>query len=165
MPFQSSVGTYVGVGAEAQPASTSPIIAAAGGPDAFRAGEDGVTIGTFVFRDATDSTIVTNVAPNASAVPVGFIQNVGQATLGYLATDSMLITEGREVSPKVGGDFWAKSTTVATVGQKVFASVTTGKLATGTAGATVTGFSETGFWVAHGAPIGDLIIISNWSKA
>lgn len=165
MAFQSSVGVYVGVGAEAQPASTSPIIAAAGGPDAFRAGTGGVTIGTFVFRDATDSTIVTNVAPAADSVPVGFIQNVGQATIGYNLANSMLIIEGREVSPKVGGDFWAKSTTVATIGQKVFASVTNGKLATGTAGATVTGFVETEWYVSHGAAVGDLIIISSWSKA
>lgn len=165
MAFQSSVGMYVGVGAEAQPASTSPIIAAAGGPNAFVAGENGVTIGTFVFRDATDETIVTNVAPTGTSVPVGFIQNVGQATIGYNLANSMLIAEGREVSPKVGGDFWAKSTTVATIGQKVFASVTNGTLSTGAAGATVAGSVETLWTVSHGAAIGDLIIISSWSKA
>lgn len=165
MTFQSSVGIYVGVGAEAQPASTSPIIAAAGGPNAFVAGENGVTIGTFVFRTAADETVVTNVAPTATSVPVGFIQNVGQATILYNEQNSMLIPEGREVSPKVGGEFWAKSTTVATIGQKVFASVTNGTLSTGAAGATVSGSVETPWTVSHGAAIGDLIIISSWSKA
>lgn len=164
MAFQTGVNVYVGVGAEAQPASTSPIIAAAGGPESFRAGEDGVTIGTFVFREAVDSVVVTNVAPAADSTPVGFIQNVHQATIYPFQNGSMLIAAGREVAPKVGGDFWAKSTTVATQGQKVFASLTNGKLATGAAGANVTGFVETGFWVAHGAAIGDLIIISSWSK-
>lgn len=166
MTFQTSVNVYRGVGQVGHPASTSPIIAAAGGPGAFRAEADGVYIGTFVFRDATDSTIVTNVAPAADSAPVGFIQNVGQAIITYLQGSSMFIAGGREVSPKVGGDFWAKSTTAATVGQKVFVSTLNGTIATGAAGATIANHVETADWyVSHGAAAGDLIIISTWSKA
>lgn len=162
--FQQSVGMYRGVGQVGHPASTSPIIAAAGGPGAFKATSAGVTIATFVFRDATDPTIVTNVAPSATTKPVGFIQNLGQAIIGYGLSNSMLIRGGAEISPKVGGDFWAKSSTAATEGQKVFASVTDGTIATGAAGATVTGYVETDWYVSHGAAVGNLIIISTWSK-
>lgn len=162
--FQQSVGMYRGVGQVGHPASTSPIIAAAGGSGAFKAAAAGVTIATFVFRDATDPTIVTNVAPSATTKPVGFIQNLGQAIIGYGLSNSMLIRGGAEISPKVGGDFWAKSSTAATEGQKVFASVTDGTIATGAAGATVTGYVETDWYVSHGAAAGNLIIISTWSK-
>ena len=170
MAFQTSVGVYLGVGAEAQPAGTAPIIAASGGPDAYRVGTAGVRIGTFVFREETpdgddETIVVTNVAPTATSVPLGFIQNVLQGYVGYFQSESMMVPPGRGVSPKVGGDFWAKSSTVATAGQKVFASVTDGSIATGDAGATVAGHVETNYTVAHGAPVGDLIIISSWSKA
>lgn len=165
MAFQDQVTIYRGVGQVGQPASTSPIIAAAGGPGAFKATSAGVTIATFVFRDAADPKIVTNVAPTSTTKPIGFIQNLAQAIIGYGQSASMLIRGGVEVSPKVGGDFWVKSSTVATNGQKVFASITDGTIATGAAGATVTGFVETDWYVSQGAAIGDLVIISSWSKA
>lgn len=165
MAFQDQVTIYRGVGQVGQPASTSPIIAAAGGPGAFKATSAGVTIATFVFRDATNPKIVTNVAPTSTTKPIGFIQNLAQAIIGYGQSASMLIRGGVEVSPKVGGDFWVKSSTVATNGQKVFASITDGTIATGAAGATVTGFVETDWYVSQGAAIGDLVIISSWSKA
>ncbi|MGQ6231063.1 structural cement protein Gp24 [Serratia sp. IR-2025] len=165
MAFQSDVKIYRGVGQVGHPASTSPIIAAAGGLGAFKAATAGVSIATFVFRDAADPKVVTNVAPAADSKPIGFIQNLGQAIIGYGQSASMLIRSGVEVSPKVGGDFWAKSTTVATNGQKVFASVTDGTIATGAAGATVAGHVETEWYVSQGAAVGDLIIISTWSKA
>lgn len=165
MAFQTSVNVYRGVGQVGHPASTSPIIAAAGGPDAFRADEDGVLIGTFVFRTGTDGKLVSNVAPTATTQPVGFIQNLGQATISYNQQSSMLIRQGQEVSPKVGGDFWCKSTTAATNGQKVFVSVLDGTIATGAAGATIADHVETpNWWVSHGAAAGDLIIISTWSR-
>ncbi|VEB99956.1 Uncharacterised protein [Cedecea lapagei] len=165
MAFQESVGIYRGVGQVGHPASTSPIIAAAGGPGAFKAATAGVNIATFVFRDAADPKVVSNVAPTTDSKPIGFIQNLGQAIIGYGQSASMLIRGGVEVSPKVGGDFWAKSTTVATNGQKVFASVTDGTIATGAAGAAVAGHVETEWYVSQGAAVGDLIIISTWSKA
>lgn len=165
MAFQDSVDIYRGVGQVGHPASSSPIIAAAGGPGAFKAGPAGVTIATFVFRDAADPKIVANVAPEADSKPVGFIQNLAQAIIGYGQSASMLIRGGVEISPKVGGDFWVKSKTVATVGQKVFASVTDGTISTGDAGTTVAGHVETDWHVSQGAAVGDLVIISSWSKA
>lgn len=164
--FQQSVGMYRGVGQVGHPASTSPIIAAAGGPGAFKATSAGVYIATFVFRDATDPTIVTNVAPTATTKPIGFIQNLGQAIIGYGLSNSMLIRGGAEISPKVGGDFWVKSTTNATEGQKVFASINKvqADIATGASGSSIDGYIETDWSVSHGAAAGNLIIISTWSK-
>ena len=161
--FQTQVNVYYGVGQVGAPASNSPIIAAAGGPGAFVVGENGVSIGTFVFRTATGAKTVTNVAPSATAIPVGFVQNLAQATIGINEAYSMLIPEGREIAPKVGGDFWVLSSTAATEGQKVFASVTDGSIATGASGATVDGHVETDFYVSYGAAVGDLVIISKWS--
>lgn len=165
MAFQESVDIYRGVGQVGHPASTSPIIAAAGGPGAFKAASAGVSIATFVFRDTTDPKVVTNVAPSSTAKAVGFIQNLGQAIIGYGQSASMLIRGGVEVSPKVGGDFWAKSKTVAIVGQKVFASIIDGTISTGAVGATVSDHVETDWYISQGAAVGDLIIISSWSKA
>lgn len=165
MAFQSGVNVYRGVGQVGHPASTSPIVAAAGGPGAYVAAAAGVSIATFVFRSAVGRKTVTNVAPEADSVPVGFIQNLAQAIIPYRGAQSMLIPGGVEISPKVAGDFWAHSTTDATEGQKVFVSVTNGTIATGAAGATVAGHVETKDWyVSHGATAGDLIIISTWSK-
>lgn len=165
MAFQDRVGIYRGVGQVGHPASTSPIIAAAGGPGAFKTDSAGVTIGTFVFRSAEDPKVVTNVAPAADSKAIGFIQNLAQAIIDYGQSASMLIRGGVEISPKVGGDFWVKSSTVATAGQKVFASITNGSIATGAAGETISGYVETDWFVSQGAAVGDLVIISSWSKA
>lgn len=162
MAFQNEVRLYSGVGQEGQPASNSPIIAAAGGPAAFQAGTNGLYMCRFAWRDATDPKKLNNTG---TGKPVGFIYNNANATINYLQSNSLLIPSGREASPIVGGDFWAKSTTAATVGQKVFAVLATGLLATGEAGATIDGAVETDWYVASPATIGDLLIISTWSKA
>lgn len=160
--FQQSVKVYSGVGQEGQPASNSPIIAAAGGPGAFQAGASGLIMSRFAWRNASNPLRLDNTG---TGKPVGFVMNNANATIGYLQSNSMTIPAGREASPVVGGDFWAKSTTVATVGQKVFAVLATGLLSTGAAGATISGAIETDWYVASPAAIGDVLIISTWSKA
>ncbi|MFW5400536.1 hypothetical protein V2A85_12610 [Yersinia sp. 1252 StPb PI] len=162
MSFQQNVEIYSGVGQAGQPASTSPIIAAAGGPGAFQAGTNGLIMARFAWRNATNLLRLDNTG---TGKPVGFVQNNANATIDYLQSNSMTISAGREASVIVGGDFWAISTTVATVGQKVFAVLATGLLATGAAGATISGAVETDWYVASPAAIGDLLIISTWSKA
>ncbi|EOV0796410.1 TPA: hypothetical protein PXJ50_003901 [Yersinia enterocolitica] len=160
--FQQSVKVYSGVGQAGQPASNSPIIAAAGGPGAFQAGASGLIMSRFAWRNASNPLLLDNTG---TGKPVGFIYNNANATIGYLQSNSMTIPAGREASPVVGGDFWTISTTVATVGQKVFANLTTGLISTGAAGATVAGSIETDWYVASPAAVGDLLIISTWSKA
>lgn len=164
MGFQTSVDIYRGSGQVGHPANSGHMIESfSGGPGSFRADEDGVTIGSFVFQSATEN-LVTNVAVNATDKPLGFVQNLAQGRIDYGESYSMLIPGGREISPKVRGTFWALSSTVATVGQKVFASIKDGSIATGAAGATVADHVETNYYVTHGAAVGDLIIISTWSN-
>lgn len=160
--FQQNVKVYSGVGQSGAPASNSPIIAAAGGPGAFQAGANGLIMSRFAWRNSTNPLLLDNAG---TGKPVGFIYNNANATIGYLQSNSMTIPAGREASPVVGGDFWAIATTVATVGQKVFANLTTGLISTGAAGATVAGSIETDWCVASPAAVGDLLIISTWSKA
>ncbi|UPK82429.1 hypothetical protein LW139_06985 [Proteus vulgaris] len=162
MAFQSSVRLYSGVGQEGQPASNSPIIAAAGGAGAFKAGDDGLNMCRFAWRDAKDPKKLNN---KGAGKPVGFVYNNANAAIDYLQSNSLLIPKGREASPIVGGDFWAKSATQAIVGQKVFAVLADGTIKTGDAGATVDGAIETEWYVASAAAVGDLFVISTWSKA
>ncbi|MFP1728020.1 hypothetical protein ACLEEB_14400 [Lonsdalea quercina] len=162
MSFQKSVSVYSGVGQSGQPASNSPIIAAAGGPGAFQAGENGLIMSRFAWRNATNPQRLDNTG---TGKPVGFIYNNANATIGFQQSGSMAIPAGREASPVVGGDFWATATTPATVGQKVFALLASGLLATGDADETIEGAIETDWYVASPAAAGDLLIISTWSKA
>ncbi|STD96471.1 Uncharacterised protein [Escherichia coli] len=82
----------------------------------------------------------------------------------WLAGDSNTIYPGRECTLMVSGDFWALTTTTATIGQKVFASLATGEIATGAAGTSMAGFVETWFSVASAAAAKEVIKISTWSK-
>lgn len=162
MTFQTSVKVYSGVGQEGQPAANTPIIAAAGGPGAFIAGDSGLKMCRFAWRNATDPKKLDNTG---TGKPVGYVMNNAIATIDYLQSNSLTIVKGREASPIVGGDFWAKALTVATIGQKVFAVLADGTLKTGAAGATISGAVETDWYVASPAAIGDLLVISTWSKA
>lgn len=162
MAFQQSVRVYSGVGQEGQVASNSPIIAAAGGAGAFQAGEEGLNMCRFAWRDPAQPNKLNN---KGTGKPVGFVYNNANATIGYMQSHSLLIPKGREASPIVGGDFWAKSATVATIGQKVFAVLTDGTIKTDVAGATVDGAIETDWYVASPAAVGDLFVMSTWSKA
>lgn len=106
------------------------------------------------------------MASNAgSGVPSGFVHRDGQASITiWLGQASMLIQPGREITLMVAGDFWAKTSTAATRGQKVFASLTTGEVQVAAAGATVAGFIETEFYAASDCDAGELVKISTWSK-
>ncbi len=162
MTFQTDVKLYSGVGQPGQPASNSPIIAAAGGPGAFRAGASGLMMARFAWRNATNPQLLDN---GGTGKPLGFVMNNANATIGYLEGSSMTIPSGREASPVVGGDFWARSSTNATVGQKVFADLATGLIATGDAGSTLSGMIETDWYVASPGAASEVIVISTWSKA
>ena len=162
MAFQSSVRLYSGVGQEGQVASNSPIIAAAGGAGVFQAGDDGLYMCRFVWRNTVQPNKLDN---KGTGKPVGFVYNNANATIGFLESNSLLIPKGREASPIVGGDFWAKSATVAVIGQKVFAVLADGTIKTDAASATVDGAIETEWYVASAAAVGDLFVMSTWSKA
>ncbi|UPQ70543.1 structural cement protein Gp24 [Kluyvera ascorbata] len=157
--FQSVINQYPAPGVEGGFASTNPHATYLAGEGALVAGDTGLTVGRFAWDD-------DGVASNAgTGAPSGFVHRDGQASITvWLGEASMLIQPGREVTLMTAGDFWAKTATAATRGQKIFASLTTGQVQTGAAGATVAGFVETDFFVGSAADAGELVKITTWSK-
>lgn len=124
----------------------------------FVAGTGGATVGLFGWSDANG-----NVTNAGSGAPTGFIHRDQQALItAFLGQTSVVIPQGETVTLFNAGDFWAQTGTVATVGQKVFASNTTGAIQTGAAGATIAGYTETAFHVDSAGAVGELIKISTW---
>lgn len=81
----------------------------------------------------------------------------------YLSESQMIIPEGFNATGVYDGDWYARSTTSSVRKQKVFASVTTGEIATGAEGAAIAGFIETPWkvsYVASPGTAGSTIIIS-----
>lgn len=159
MPFQSVINQYPAPGVEGGFASTNPHATFLAGEAALVSGAGGLTIGRFAWA-------VNGVATNAgTGAPSGFVHRDGQAVITeWLGASSNVIQVGREVTLMVAGDFWARTSTAATRGQKIFASLTTGQVQTADAGETVTGYVETPFYAGSACDAGELVKISTWSK-
>lgn len=165
MSFQVTVNLQQAAAVEGDFASSNPRRSVVSHEGTLVAGTGGVYVARFAWADSSGK--VTNAG---SGVPTGFVARSGQQGSAiittYLAETSMLIQQGFEVTLHETGDFWVKHiTNPATVGQKVFASLTTGQIQTAAAGATVAGYIETAFRV-QGFPaggtgaVGELICIS-----
>ena len=72
---------------------------------------------------------------------------------------TLTVPEGSALSVAVRGDFYAVSSTDATIGQAVFASTADGSVSTGTAGSPGSGKVDTGWTVKRGGAAGELIVI------
>lgn len=159
MTFQTIINAQQAPGIEGDFAGANPRASVLAGEGAFVVGAAGATVGRFAWADASGR--VTNVG---SGAPTGFIHRQMNALITvYQGVSSMVIPEGLIVALMSAGDYWVKSLTVATVGQKVFASNTTGEIKTGAAGATVAGYTETKFTVGSAAAVGELIKITTWA--
>lgn len=159
MGFQSTINNDPNPAVAGDFASANPRASVLAGPGAFVAGTGGANVGLFGWADA--SGLVTNAG---SGVPTGFIHRDMNALITtWLGSASMNIPAGQPVTLMSAGDFWAQSLTVATVGQKVFASNTDGTIKTGAAGATISGYTETDFFVGSAGAANDLIKITTWS--
>jgi hypothetical protein len=157
--FQSVINQYPAPGVEGGFASTNPDATYPAGEAALVAGSNGVTIGRFAWE-------VNGVVSNSgTGAPAGFVCRDGQASITtWLGSDSNVIQAGREITLKTAGDYWARTSTAATRGQKIFASLTTGQVQTGAAGATITGYAETNFKVGNTCDAGELVKITTWSN-
>jgi len=157
--FQNVINQYQAPGVEGGFASTNPHATFLAGEGALVAGDAGVTIGRFAW-------VVDGVASNAgNGAPSGFVHRDGQASITvWLAEASNLVQPGREITLMTAGDFWARTSTAATRGQKIFASLTTGQVQTAAAGATVAGYIETEYKVANTCDAGELVKMSTWSN-
>lgn len=160
MTFQQTVTTYPSLGREGSFASANPRYAAMPVEGGFRAGANGVTVARFVWLDDKDPTLVNNTTSVATAKPIGLIHNDGKAVIGINESASMLIPSGCDVAVYSICDMWVRTTTAATIGQKVFAVTADGTIATGDAGATVAGAVETDFVVVGYADAKSLVRIS-----
>lgn len=162
MSFQTSVNNALPPAVEGAFASANPRVNRLAGEGQFLADAvNGVIVGRFVWTGVnSDDNQVGNAG---TGVPDGFIANELQAQITtWLAGDSLVVQPGSPITPYVKGEFWVKTATVATVGQKVFASNTDGSIKTDAAGATVTGYTETTYSVASAGAVDDLIKITNW---
>lgn len=133
--------------------SANPRSSVVAGEGTLVVGTAGVTIGRFAWADANG--LVTNAGTGA---PTGFLHRDQQGLItAYLGANSMVVPGGFPITLHRSGDFWMRSSTVATVGQKVFASNTTGAISTGAAGAMIAGSTETGWFVDSAGAAGELI--------
>lgn len=157
--FQSVINQYPAPGVEGGFASTNPHATYLSGEAALVAGDGGVTIGRFAW-------VVGGVATTTgTGVPAGFVHRDGQAVItDWLGAASNVVQKGREITLMVAGDFWARTATAATRGQKIFAVLADGTVKTGAAGATISGAIETPFYAASACDANELVKISTWSK-
>ena len=167
MPFPNSMNLTQAPAVEGDFASDNPRNALSGAPGAWVAGSGGVLIGRFVWGDlgATDSILLNA----GSGVPHAFVaREFGDALITtYLTESGMLIPQGFPVPAFNHGDFWCKNSagSTAVIGQKAYASNTTGQIQFANAGGSISGYTETkfiavGFGGGTGA-VGELVKISS----
>lgn len=170
--FQTQVSYQPAPAVAGDFASSNPRASVLAGPGSLVAGASGVTVGLFAWAisngaadPSTGETDFYNTVSNAgSGVPTGFVHREQQALITtWLAAASNVVPQGLPVVLHQAGDFWAATATTATVGQKVFASLTTGAISTGAAGATIAGSIETKWFVMSAGAVGELIKISSWA--
>lgn len=163
MPFQTQVNVEPAIGVAGRFASNNPYATYVAGEGALVAGPNGLTVAAFAWVDSETLT-ASNAQPSGNtAAPDGFVFNDGSASIANIYSEStMTFPSGYMVTLMVAGDFYAVTTTAATVGQKIFASTTNGAISTGAAGATVSGSVETEFYARSAGNAGDLIKIGTW---
>lgn len=157
MSFQKQVNMYPAIAVEGDFASVNPRASVLAIDAALVAGGNGVVVGRFAWAD--DARVVNNTGTGA---PTGFVSRRGNqaAITQWLGRGSMLVPAGMNVTLHNGGDFFAKTSTASTIGQKVFASTTDGTVSTGAAGATIAGSIETEFYAVSAVSAGELLTIS-----
>lgn len=154
MTFQQSVTLYPSYGKEGSLASMNPTAVALPPEGSYKAGSGGIYQSRFVWADGTDATLVNNTG---TGVPLGFVMNTGKGVIPLGSTGSLLLEEGTDVGVFTNGDFWVRTATAATAGQKIFATLADGTIQTAAAGATVSGAVETPYYVASAGDADSLI--------
>lgn len=162
MPFQTRLNRTLPVGVEGSFASTNPyhsLLNADSGQ--YKADANGVLAARWAWVDPITG-LATNVKGSLSLG--GFVLRANTATVLTPTQEySMTIRGGFEVELMDGGDFWARFTAGATIGQNVFASDTDGSLSAAD-GDTVAGSTLTPFKIASTAAAGELAKITGWIK-
>lgn len=124
-------------------ASHNPRWSVDAGPGGLVAGIGGVTVGRFAWWDNVNHTTVLN---SGAGAPTGFVHREQQALITqYLGNASNIVPVGFPITLMSGGDFWVKNdgATEALVGQKAYASLTTGQVSFAASGAPTNAASVT----------------------
>lgn len=160
--FQSQVNVVPAPGVAGDFASTNPRASVINGAGAFVADTGGVNVGLFAWADVSTNTKVTNAG---SGAPTGFVARLQQGLItAYLGASGVNIPAGMAVTLFGAGDFWVKNTNASlasAVGNKVFASNTTGAVQFAAAGASVAGYTETDFYAASVGAVNELVKITS----
>lgn len=163
MSFPTQTNKYLALGKQGTKASANPVYYA---PGQTVAGENGVTAGRFAWATAgaEDSEIYNpNTYVNTgTGAPDGLVEALTlQDYINDINSDStMLIPAGYGVNIARSGDYFVSVSAAATVGQKVYANLTTGTVGTASAGKTWSGYVETEWTVSQGTAAAGIIIIS-----
>jgi len=127
MSFQTQINQYPAPGVEGARASNNPISSVVASEGTLKAGASGTRVGGFAWNTAAG---LANSFSLSGGVPAGFVGNEQQALITiFLATNSQIVPAGYPVTEYDRGDFWAKTIfTEATINQKVYANLLTGKI-------------------------------------
>jgi hypothetical protein len=156
MGFPNAVRLQPEVGVPGDRASMNPIAVIS------RIAQSAVTVARFVWPGTDTDNQVQNTG---TGKPLGFAMRDQVGIIPtYLAETSMQVPAGFPVQVAEQGEFFASSANVATLGQKVFATLADGTLQFGAAGATITGAVETKFVVTRGGAANAVLKISTWSE-
>lgn len=156
--FQAQVYTSVAPGVAGDPATPDQAIYT---PQNFLAGSGGVDAGAFAF--AYSSAADTIAIATGAGKPLGIVQrNLSYPNYTLTSEGTLHIAEGEALTIAVKGDFWMQAPAAATVGQKVYVDNTSGTISLNSAGATVSGSTETDWTVKTPATSGGMMIVSNW---
>lgn len=166
MPFQTQVASQPAPAIAGDFATQNPVATYPAGEGALVAASGGCTVGAFGWVQP-DGTSVANAPPTGTTTaPDGFVHRNLTGQINSFGTEaSLVIPQGLPVTLFTAGDFWAITTTAATPGQAVFASLSTGALSTAAAGASVAGAVQTRFVAASTAAEGELLKLSSWNTA
>lgn len=121
--------------------------------------------GDFVWVTDTNGVAVAKKA-SQSGKPTGIVKRVQDVALGATESASLQVPVGRKCDVIVWGDVFVKTTDTASVGKKLFVNNTTGAITCGTAGASVSGATETDWTIVSLAnntagASGSVVIASN----
>lgn len=158
MPFQTQVNFQQGYAVQGDFATTNPLVSYAANESGFISGAQGILIGTFVWQEP-NGVIVNNFG---TGKPIGFVARENQAVISqFLEEGTLKIPAGRNITVFRQGDFFAKNVFNASItGQKIFANLTDGSIASFDSGTIASGYVETDFSVYLNADINELTIIS-----
>ena len=158
--IQKQVQTYPSKAVPGDRASGNPVVHRVPTPQA----SGDVLAASFVFGLPSDPTTVLQLGTASNASVAGFVVRLQvNPNLDPTTAYTMTVPDGYNVTVATKGDFYVKSLTTATVGQKVFAATDgSGGIKTDAHSASVSNYVETDFSVKVGAAIGEIVTISNW---